>query len=191
MRAGRPIRLLAAVVLAALAAPPAGAWPRPEVHGAVGRSFLIAGDVGEGGFVFGAAAMWPSGRRWALGVEATAEDMGSDLETIYAPGTDFDLGTTEEMHRAIYGAAARAEWRPPAWRRWEPVVSATLGGYEVRDDVRGDKVASEGAVGAGLGAGVRRAVARHVTLGAEARLRRVFDDRAKGWLAAGLTVGWR
>lgn len=191
-----PVRLAAslriAALLAILLAAPATA--APVVRGTVGGTSAILGGVKDGGLSLSLAAQWPleyRGLGFETGFAGFADDFGSELEDLTDPATGGPAGQAEARHRAAYGAAYRLDALPFTGGAWEPFASGTWGIYRLRDDRLGDTLYEWSSTGWSLAAGVRRALRGRMTLGAEVRYHRMFNDRAGRYASAALEWGWR
>lgn len=183
-------RLPAAGLALLLASGPAAA--APALHATVGGTTAILGAVEAGGPALSVAALWPIG--W-LGLESGfaghADDFGSISEDLADPATGQPAGRAEGLHRAAYAAAWRLDARPWPGTAWSPFASGSWGLYRLRDDRLGDTRREWSSTGFSLGAGVRRALRGRLTLGAEVRYHRLFNDRAGRYASAALEWGWR
>ncbi|MCC6348425.1 MAG: hypothetical protein IT347_02405 [Candidatus Eisenbacteria bacterium] len=178
--------LLLAALLAAAAAPRArAAVPLPELLLAGGRTFAVTGHPSDGGVSFSMAVMWPFAERLRFGVQAYADDIGSELVQLYDPNDGTPLGTAAESHRWAWGAAWRAD--ADVWRRgpWAGGVSGAFGAWRVEDDRRGRTYAAGSSVGFRLGADVRRSLGRGRDLGVEINYHRLDQSKAAAWQHVG------
>lgn len=187
MRA-RPL-LLAALFVAAAAAPaPARAWPavpRPTLELAGGTTFAVTGEPGGGGASFSAAALWPVMDRVRFGVQAYADDIGSEITELRDPNDGTPLGTTAKMHRWTWGAAWRAE--ADAWTlgRWKGGASGAFGLWRVEDDRLGETYLAGTAVGFRLGADARHSFGRGREIGVALNYHRLDQNDESAWVRVG------
>lgn len=184
MRA-RPLLLAAALVAAMGAARDAGAWPavpRPTLELAGGSTFAVTGEPNGGGASFSVAAVWPVLDRVRFGVQAYADDMGSEITDLLDPNDGTPLGTTAKMHRWAWGAAWRAE--ADAWTlgRWTGGVTGALGLWRVEDDRVGRTYLAGTAVGFRLGADARRTLGRGREIGLALNYHRLDQNDESAWV---------
>lgn len=182
----RSLLFLAALLAAAATAPATAAlaWPglaRPELVLAGGSTFAVTGQPDGGGASFSIAALWPVMDRVRFGLQAYADDIGTELVDLRDPNDGTPLGTAAETHRWAWGGAWRAE--ADAWRlgRWTGGVSGAFGLWRVEDDVRGDTFAAGSAVGFRLGADAHRPLGRGKDVGLELNYHRLDQNSEASW----------
>jgi hypothetical protein len=179
-----------AVVLLAPGVARAGAW-RPELSGAVGKSFAVLGEPSGGGSSASLAALWPVAPRLSFGVMLHGDDAGSTMDSLRdEQGQGLPYGKIEQVHRATWGASWRLDAAAPARFGVIPFASATWGYYQVVDDLHGEVTGSVGSTGFSLAAGARRALGLHLALGAVVRYHRLFNDLEGRFMSAGLDCAW-
>lgn len=182
MRARTLVLALLLVAGAAAVAPPARARvPRPTLELAGGRTFAVTGEPSDGGASLSVSALWPVMDRVRFGLQAYADDIGTEIVELRDPNDGTPLGTSAEMHRWTYGAAWRAD--VDAWRagRWKGGVTGALGLWRVEDDRRGETFAAGGAVGFRVGADARRPLGRGREVGLALNYHRLDQNSASAW----------
>jgi len=181
-----PALVLAALLVAgagAAAAPArAGAFvPRPTLELTGGTTFAVTGTPDGGGAALSLSALWPVLERVRFGIQAYADDIGTELVELRDPNDGTPLGTSSDVHRWTYGAAWRAE--ADAWRlgRWKGGVTGALGLWRVEDDRRGETFAAGSAVGFRIGADARRPLGRGREIGVALHYHRLDQNDQTAW----------
>jgi hypothetical protein len=169
----------------------ARAFQRPSLTAGTGVTMAVDGARDEAGLGLSVAAAWPVAPGWRLGAMAFADDLGARAETLRDPNDGTPLGTIDTDHRMAWGASWRADRTFAAARGWEPSLSATWGWYRLADDRLGRPTGGESSTGVSVGAGVSRVLRGDFAAGASLRWHRLFNDRSRGWLTAGLDWTWR
>jgi len=184
--------LIAALALTGAARTADAGLTRPSLKGAVGMTGAISGtEPRDGGLSLGIAGLWPIDERlFSAGVMLLADDMGSQTGPLRDPNSGVPLGTTEILHRAVYGVAFRVDATPPARKGWGWLGSGTWGAYQVVDDVRGDVSGVEYGTGFSLAAGVRYGLRTTSALAGVVRYHRVFDERVGRYMSFGAEFTW-
>ena len=181
----RPLFLAALLAAGAAAATPAtparAAVSRPDLVLAGGRTFAVTGLPDEGGASFSVAALWPVMERVRFGVQAYADDIGTEIVELTDPNDGTPLGTTASMHRWTYGAAWRAEADAWSLGRWTGGVSGAFGLWRVEDDRFGATFAAGTAVGFRLGADARRPFGRGRDIGVALNYHRLDQNDETAW----------
>ena len=103
---------------------PARALPSvlpPELVVGAGWTMAANGEPGTGGAAATVAAQWPFAARWSFGGAIFAQDMGTQVSTLYDPNTGEPLGEVATTHRWTYGLEWRAETtlRESGPMRWQ------------------------------------------------------------------------
>ncbi len=186
-RCGAAIAGLALVALAG----EARALQRPSLTAGTAVTTADDGARDEGGLGLSLSATWPIATRWSLGATVFADDLGAHAETLRDPNDGTPLGTVDTDHRMAWGASWRADRTFAAARGWEPSLSATWGWYRLADDRLGRVTGGESSTGVSVGAGVSRVLRGDFAAGASLRWHRLFNDRSRGWVTAGLDWTWR
>ena len=193
----RAVALVAALLAspAPLAARVLPAMAPPEIVVAAGSTFAVNGDPGSGGAAAALELAWPFEKRWAFGVAAFAQDLGTGLTPLHDPNTGADLGTVASLHRWAFGG----EWRAAATlresRRVRWLWGAGFGYGRQERDQRGTVNDAVSAVTASMGPTFVWRSSRGQALGAGVAWRQAFvdreadPDRPTRWVTA--TLEWR
>jgi len=191
-RTGRCWMWATACVMALLAPAGARAAARPELEVALGGALAVQGAPNEGGPSASLSILWPIADPLAFGVMLHADDAGSTVDSLRdAQGRGLPVGKIEQIHRATYGASWRTDVRLPVRFGLTPVLSATWGYYQIRDDSHGTSLRTIGASGASVAALVRRPLGRHFALGAGARLHWLYTDFQRRFVDVSVEGTWR
>lgn len=185
----REIALAAAVLAAVVARPAAAAWPS-QLTAVIGGTGVATGAYNEGGASIGVAALWTVETPVRFGLELTADDLGAHVGVLRDPNDGVALGSVENGHRQVLGAAWRLDADLPPRGRLLPFASAGWGIYHVADDARGDVLTTVNSVGFHLGGGVRTPFGGPHTLGVSFRYQRLFNDRTGRYLTFGVDWSW-
>ncbi len=190
------VLVIAAVLVAGLSAHDASAWSRPQIVFSAGQTFGADGSPSDGGLSAAVTPTWPAGDHARFGVSLFADDIGTDLGTLFDPNDHTVLGTVGLNHRWAWGAAWRGDVDVMHRGRWTGSVLGTMGWTRIEDDRRGDVTNAASAVSLGGGVGFRRAVGTHHDLGVTVRWQRLFAERnasyrrVQQYAAAAVEWGW-
>jgi len=183
---------LAALLVAGAASAATGALARPAIsippptlEFAGGTTFAVTGEPAGGGATFSVAALWPVMERVRFGVQAYADDIGTEIVELRDPNDGTPLGPAAEMHRWTWGAAWRAEADVWSLGRWKGGASGGLGLWRVEDDRRGVTFAAGSAVGFRLGADARRPFGRGREIGVAINYHRLDQNDQTAWRRVG------
>ena len=186
-----PVGVAALGLLAVLASRPAAASPWPDLEIGAGGTFAVSGEPGDGGFALRLAGMWPVEGPLAFGVQLYGDDMGTTLAQYQDAGNPYvSLGTYQQNHRWVYGAAWRIDAVAPVKLRWQPFATGTWCYARVQDDQYGVVTEAQSAAGFTLGLGVRRPVQQNHSLGLVAQYHRLLNDRVSRYMSVALEWGW-
>ena len=181
------VAVLATVAIARPAA--AAAWPNLEIG--AGGTFAVSGEPGDGGFSLALAGMWPVEGPLAFGITAFGDDMGTTLGTYQDAGNpSVSLGTYQQNHRWVYGAAWRFDIEPPSSFTWHPYATGTWSYARIQDDAYGVVTDAVSTAGYTLGLGIRRPIQKVHTLGVVVIYHRLLNDRVDRYMSAALEWGW-
>lgn len=182
----RALPLCLAALLAGAAATTTTALARPLVPApalalAGGKTFAVTGEPSGGGASASIAALWPVMERVRFGVQAYADDIGTEVVELLDPNDGTPLGPVAEMHRWAWGAAWRAEADVWSLGRWKGGASGGFGLWRVEDDQRGATFAAGSAVGFRLGADARRPFGRGREIGLALNYHRLDPNDDSAW----------
>lgn len=181
-------RWTAWIAVAALAltlhAGSARAGAMPGLEATAGATTAISGTPDGGGWSVSLSPMWSLEDGYSFGVMLFADDMGTIFGPLRDPNDGVDLGTTEQGHTYLLGAAWRFDRQWGSIRGLLPYVSGTWGVYRIADDHLGHVERRISSLGFSIAGGVQRMVNDRHALGASIRYHRLFNDRI------GRYVGW-
>lgn len=200
MATTRALPIAGALIAAALLLPgacPAAGWPAPDVTLSAGSTYFASGAIDGGGASGTLSFDWPVNERFAFGVVAFADDIGSRIGELVDPNDGTPLGLVAEAHRWTYGGAwhARAQLLSPR-SPWGLEWRGGWGYSRVEDDERGQTFAAASAVGFSSGLGLFRRIGARQAIGVSTRLQLLAvehgptDDRANRYGAAALEWRW-
>lgn len=174
--------VLTALATAALASASAHAFPRPDLTLGVGSTMAVSGLPSDGGLTAHGTLTWPVHDRFRFGVAGYADDLGTEVTRLLAPGTFADLGAHAERHRWSWGVAWLGETTLATRGRWTLDGSVSWGFHRVEDDERGVTQRAISSVGAGAELAGRRSIGGGQSLGVSVRWQQLFMDRTEDGL---------
>ena len=160
-----------------------------------GTTFRVNGNPGSGGAAVSLAMLWPFEGRWAFGVVAHADDMGTDMTELFDPNTGQSLGTIGELHRWGYGVSWRGEALLAQSGRWQVRWGADFGYMREEADLRGDVVDAVSGVAVATGPALLWRLTGGHSIGLAGAWKHAFvnteqhPDRTTDW--ASLAFQWR
>lgn len=174
---GRTRVALLVLALTSFATAPAHAFRLPDLTIGAGSTLAVSGLPSDGGLTAHGTLTWPMNERFRFGVAGYADDLGTEVVRLLAPGTFADLGAHAERHRWSWGVAWLGETTLARKGRWSVDGSLSWGFHRVEDDERGVTQRAISSVGAGAELAGRRSIGAGQSLGVSVRWQQMFLDR--------------
>jgi hypothetical protein len=185
------LTLVLAVLALSAGSRRACASPWPDLVIGVGGTFGVAGEPSNGGFSAALSGMWPVEGPMAFGVTIFGDDMGTTLAQYRDANNPYiSLGTYQQNHRWVYGAAWRFDFAPNIKGDWQPYGTGTWSYARVQDDQYGVVSSAESAAGYTIGAGIRHPIQKVHSLGLVVVYHRLLNERVNHYMSAALEWGW-